>query len=121
MGFYRGFISTAIKDTIFGGAFIGTYYTLRDIIGRDTWYKNFFNGAAAHCFTWCVFMPIDYVKTTIQKSEKHLRIRDVVKQGYNDYGIKVFWKGVLPACVRTIPMSGIAMLSYEKIRAFIMS
>lgn len=119
-GFYRGFIPTAFKDIIFGGSLIGTYYTLRRLIGKDKWYKNFFNGAAAHCFTWCIFMPIDYVKTTIQKNEKHLKIRDVIRQGYNDHGLKVFWRGVIPACIRTIPVSGFGMLSYEKIRDLIM-
>jgi len=117
LGFYRGFIPTAIKDTIFGASFIGTYYTLRDTIGTNTWYKNFFNGAAAHCFTWCVFMPIDYIKTTIQKSEIRLTIRDVIRTSYNENGLKVFWRGVIPACIRTIPMSGFAMLGYEKIRS----
>jgi len=120
-GFYRGFVPTFVKDTVFGASFLGTYYTLRDINGHDTYYKNFFNGAAAHCTTWFVFMPIDYVKTTIQKSDKPLKIKDVVTTTYEQHGVKTFWKGVIPACLRTIPMSGIAMLGYEWVRNTILN
>lgn len=120
LGFYRGFIPTVVKDSIFGMSFVGTYYTLRDTIGADHWYKNFFNGATAHCITWYLFIPIDYVKTAIQKSEARVRIGDVIRDSYSRHGIRVFWKGVLPACVRTIPVSGIAMIGYEQTRKFIM-
>jgi len=123
MGFYKGFVATLIKDTVFGGAFLGTYYTLRDLIGTGTVYKDFFNGATAHCLTWMVFIPIDHVKTSIQKSgsDKNIRIRDVVKSTYNQQGIRGFWKGVFPACARTIPVSGIAMLGYEHVRSLILN
>lgn len=115
-GFYRGFFPTAAKDMIFGMSFIGTYYTLRDVIGTDRWYKNFANGALAHCLTWCVFIPIDYVKTIVQRSEQKLKVSDVIKTSYQRHGITIFWKGVIPACLRTIPVSGCAMMSYEYIR-----
>ena len=116
-GFYKGVIPTAIKDSMFGGVFIGTYYTLRDHFGTDKWWKNFASGATAHCLSWLIFMPIDFVKTTIQRSETKLTIREVIKTNYNTSGIRTFWKGLLPACARTIPVSGIAMTGYEYIRS----
>ena len=116
-GFYRGFIPTIFKDCIFGMSFIGHYYTLRDILGTDRWYKNFISGATAHCLTWFAFIPIDYVKTNIQRSEKKLTISQAIKNGYRSGGIRVFWKGVIPACLRTIPVSGIAMTGYEFVRS----
>jgi hypothetical protein len=119
-GFYRGFIPTAIKDSVFGMSFIGNYYTFRDYLGTDKWYKNFISGASAHCVTWYVFIPIDYVKTTIQKSETKITILDVVKNTYKSQGIFAFWKGVVPACARTIPVSGIAMTGYEYTRMLLL-
>jgi hypothetical protein len=97
-------------------SFIGNYYTLRDVIGSDVWYKNFFNGSLAHCLTWLILIPIDHVKTTIQKSEIKLTIREAVATTYRKGGVRIFWKGVIPACLRTIPVSGISMIGYEKIR-----
>jgi solute carrier family 25 carnitine/acylcarnitine transporter 20/29 len=120
-GFYRGFIPTAIKDTIFGMSFIGNYYTMRDRFGSNHWYNNFINGCTAHCVTWFIFIPVDYVKTNIQKSEIKLSIYDVIKNGYKNHGIKVFWKGVLPACLRTAITTGTAMTGYEFIRNYFLS
>lgn len=115
-GFYRGFIPTLCKDTAFGMSFIGNYYTFRDYFGTDKWYNNFVSGSLAHSITWCVFIPIDYVKTIIQKSETKLTVRDVVRSSYKAHGIFVFWKGVIPACARTFFVSGFAMTGYEYAR-----
>ncbi len=115
-GFYRGFIPTAIKDTVFGMSFIGTYFTMRDTFGNKQWYNNFINGCVAHCGTWIVFMPIDYIKTNIQKSEVKISIGDVIKNGYMNHGIKIFWKGLLPACFRSAITTGVAMTGYEFVR-----
>lgn len=119
-GLYRGFAATVVKDCVFGGSFVGTYYTLRDLVGVDAWHKNFFNGAAAHCITWYLFIPIDYVKTNIQRSTTDAGTRptiaSVVRKGYQTGGLRIFWKGVVPACIRTIPVSGVAMTGYEMVR-----
>ncbi len=115
-GFYRGFLPTVMKDSIFGMSFVGSYYSFRDVLGTDRWYKNFLSGASAHCLTWYLFIPIDYVKTNIQRSKKNLTVMQVVKSSYAKHGVKVFWKGVVPACIRTIPVSGVAMTGYEWVR-----
>ena len=121
-GLYRGFFPTVIKDGIFGGSFVGTYYSLRDYVGTDSWYKNFFNGAAAHCITWYLFIPIDYIKTNVQRaSVKNVTVLSVIKDGYRTSGMKIFWKGVVPACLRTIPVSGVAMTGYEFVRKTLVS
>lgn len=117
-GFYRGFIPTLIKDTMFGASFIGTYYTLRDIYGSDKWYINFTNGVSAHIVTWSILIPIDYIKTNIQRSKTPISIKEVIINGYNIHGVKGFWKGIVPACVRTVPVSGFSMLGYEMVRNY---
>jgi solute carrier family 25 carnitine/acylcarnitine transporter 20/29 len=117
-GFYRGIIPTATKDCIYGASFVGNYYTFRDYLGNDKWYKNFVSGAAAHSLTWCIFIPIDYVKTIIQKSDDKIKpkIRTVILNSYKEHGITIFWRGVIPMCIRTVPVSGIGMVGYEHVR-----
>ena len=109
----------AMKDSLFSAAFVGSYYTFRDILGTDVWYKNFASGAGAHCLTWVTLLPIDYVKTSIQKSKETITIRKVVIDTYNTHGVRAFWKGVVPACARTVPVSGIAMTGYEYSRTIL--
>ncbi len=64
-----------------------------------------------------ILIPIDFVKTNIQRSSKPITIREVIKTTLKRDGPRAFWKGVLPACARTIPVSGIAMTGYEYVRA----
>lgn len=116
IGFYRGFIANVMKDSLFGMSFIGHYYTLRDYLGSDVWWKNFVSGASAHYLTWYTLIPIDYVKTKIQQSEKRRTITEVIRSSYRVGGIRIFWRGVFPACLRTIPVSGVAMVGYETVR-----
>jgi hypothetical protein len=104
-GFYRGFMATAIKDFMFGASFVGSYYTLRDYVGTDVWWKSFLSGATAQCFTWATLIPMDFIKTNIQKSETNVGMKYVIMSNYKKHGIRVFWRGVVPACTRTIPIS----------------
>lgn len=118
-GFYRGFVPTLMKDSLFGASFVGHYYTLRDLVGNEVWWKRFFNGATAHCLTWALLIPIDFVKTNMQGNTSDgakKGVMEVISTSYRTHGIRVFWKGVVPACLRTIPVSGIAMTGYELVR-----
>jgi hypothetical protein len=119
-GFYRGFIPTVAKDCLFGASFIGHYYTLRDLFEKQNnipWYvSSFISGATAHCLTWFMLIPIDYIKTIKQHPDETRPIQKIILDTMKTNGIRGFWKGVLPACLRTIPVSGIAMLGYEGIR-----
>lgn len=123
IGFYRGFNPTVMKDIVYSGSFLGTYLSLRDYFGCDIWWKNSMNGILAHCFTWCVFMPFDYIKTNSQKyldvGEKKLSIYEIVKRGYNIHGITGFWRGIIPACSRAVAISGVSLAGYEKVRQLV--
>jgi solute carrier family 25 carnitine/acylcarnitine transporter 20/29 len=70
IGFYRGFICNIMRDGVYSASFVGNYYTMRDTFGSDTLLQNFINGATSHCLTVFIFIPMDYIKTNIQQSEK---------------------------------------------------
>lgn len=115
-GFYRGLVPNLAKDSLFGMSFIGTYYTLRDLWGNDRWYKNFASGSLAHSFTWLVLIPIDHVKTNMQKLDGHSSVVAAIRHVVVKEGIIGLWRGVVPACVRAIPVSGVALTGYEMVR-----
>jgi solute carrier family 25 carnitine/acylcarnitine transporter 20/29 len=117
---YKGAAMTATKDVTFGAMFFGTYATLRGMTDTSP-ASNFANGAIAHCLAWAVGMPIDYVKTHVQRSVLddggQKRVLQVIREGWAKGGLRTFWKGVLPACLRTLPVSGLGMLAYECTRS----
>lgn len=122
-GFYRGLGATVMKDTLFGASFLGHYYTLRDYFTKHskvvTWQVTFFSGAAAHCATWLLLIPIDSIKTKAQNFKEHRGTIEIVKNTIKTEGVLSLWRGVLPACLRTIPVSGVAMVGYEYIRSYL--
>ena len=83
---------------------------------KDT-FQNFINGGTALMATWCVLLPVDTIKTNIQKNESG-KIRDCVNDIYKNYGIRGFWRGLIPTCVRTIPVAGVSMVGYETVRTY---
>lgn len=122
-GFYRGFGPTVMKDTLFGASFLGHYYTLRDYFIKHsasdvpTWQATFISGATAHCATWMLLIPIDNIKTKTQKAGEYRGTLEIIKNTIKAEGTLSLWRGVIPACLRTIPVSGVAMVGYEYIRS----
>lgn len=117
-GFYKGFKITLTKDVLFGGSFLGTYDLIKSNLPN---HKGviFVSGALAHCATWSVLIPVDNIKTKVQKSKTPLAISEAVKTTIKTEGIKGLWKGILPACARTIPVTGFSMIVYEYARDYV--
>jgi len=59
------------------------------------------------------FIPIDHVKTRLQRPDNTRTAIEIVRRAVVTKGITAMWAGALPACLRTIPVSGIAMTGYE--------
>ena len=106
----------------FGASFLRHYYSLRDSFDRHQtegvprWATTFFSGAAAHCATWMVLIPVDTIKTRVQRVGETRSAMAIIQSALRHEGVGVLWRGVLPACARTIPVSGVAMVGYEYIR-----
>ena len=126
-GIYKGFVPTVMRDCLFSMGLMGFYYTFRDNIGtgikRVKIYKyevplplDFISGSSAYCLTWSLLMPLDFIKTNIQKSESKTLISTVIIENFKKNGISVFWRGLFPICIKTFPVSGIAMTGYEYTR-----
>jgi len=123
-GFYRGFLPTMAKDSLFGASFLGHYYTLRDYFESNNvpipkWCATFISGATAHCATWLILIPIDNIKSKVQKANETRSPMTILSNTLRTDGVRSLWRGVLPACMRTIPVSGIAMVGYEGIREYL--
>ena len=115
-GFYKGFGMTAMKDVVFGSTFLGTYNTLKEINGNENNYKRFFNGSVANATSWIFFIPIDFIKTKVQTGT-NITISSILKSTNGNYSI--MWKGVIPAVLRTVPVSGFGMIAYELTNDFV--
>lgn len=110
-GFYRGFKANLMKDIIFSCVFLGNYTILKRELPDNLFYK-FIAGGSAHSFTWAVFIPVDYIKTQVQKN-KNNTITSVINKIIAGGSYRTLWRGVIPAVGRIFPVSGLGMLAYE--------
>ncbi len=126
-GIYKGILPTVLRDCLFSTGLIGFYYTLRDTFGTGIKTVkiydhdipiplDFISGSFSYCFTWSLLMPIDFIKTHIQKSESNVKISKIIVDNFQKGGLSIFWRGLLPTCIKTFPVSGIAMTGYEYTR-----
>ena len=115
LGFYKGFQINLYKDFIFGGTYLGIYGTLRN-------YSNEFDNKSEWCFlyggfssmlTWCIWYPLDVIKTNIQFQKNAIHnLRDIPQ--YLRLHKFHIWKGITPILLRTVPISATSMYVYEK-------
>jgi solute carrier family 25 folate transporter 32 len=50
---------------------------------------------------------------------EYKNVRDAVKTIANEEGIRGFYRGIIPALLRTVPAAVLTLLSYEKIKDFL--
>jgi solute carrier family 25 folate transporter 32 len=50
---------------------------------------------------------------------EYKNVRDAVKTIAREEGIRGFYRGILPALLRTVPAAVLTLLSYEKIKDFL--
>jgi len=110
-----------MKDSVFSSAFLGNYFTFKKLqIVQDAGHVgNFMAGGVAHMITWAAFIPIDHVKTQVQKGDKSVTVRSVVSNTIRSGQYKTLWRGIGPALLRIFPMSGTGMVVYEFVRNLI--
>lgn len=127
LDFWKNWQVCAMKDMMFGSAFVGTYYTLRDTTQAypqlNPTLMGGLNGALAHAVSWAVLIPIDYVKTQTLKARnvgKTVKPWSIITETIGQHGLRqslpIFWKGVGPACARTLPVSFVALATFEWVR-----
>ncbi len=84
----------------------------------------------------CVAYPHEIVRSRLQDAgharrlhqqsstsntnfREYKNVRDAVKTIAEEEGIRGFYRGILPALLRTVPAAVLTLLSYEKIKDFL--
>lgn len=67
--------------------------------------------------------PYQLIKTRMQVRDlhfhRHASMRETVRSVYRTEGLQGFYRGVVPATVRTIPHAALMFSSYETIRSWL--
>lgn len=76
--------------------------------------KLLFMGIAG-MVNWGISYPMDLVKSIIQCDDgrESLRIRDVVRDGYQRLGFRFFYQGISATFLHSFPLHILLLLTYE--------
>jgi solute carrier family 25 carnitine/acylcarnitine transporter 20/29 len=108
---------------------MGLYFTSFNFIKRymshdpeGTWrekMKIMFAGGAAGLMSWIIGYPIDFLKTKFQSQDlddrKYKGMKDCFERVYRKYGKKVFTRGLLTVCLRSVPVNAVSFLVEDEI------
>lgn len=76
-------------------------------------------GGAAGLISWVVGYPIDFIKTKLQSQDldnpKFKGISDCFWRVYKKYGPKIFTRGLVTVCLRSIPVNAVGFLADDEI------
>ena len=104
---FKGFSATLAREPLGYAIYFTTYETIKHKIynGTYTLTGSFFGGGISGAIAWCFICPIDVVKTRVQSQIGNtLTIKQIIKEIHLEYGIRGFFKGLLPALLRAMTL-----------------
>ena len=79
-------------------------------------------GGVTGTFGWFAVYPVDVIKTRLQidgiVEKSYTGMIDCARKSYQQEGVHVFYKGLLPTVIRAFPVNAVTFLVYAKINSF---
>ncbi|PSN29957.1 Solute carrier family 25 member 38 [Blattella germanica] len=122
-GLCCGLVPTLFRDAPFSGLYFMFYTQTKRSIPKE-WYNNsnfaaplnFSCGIVAGLFASIVTQPADVIKTKMQLyPEKFNGIQSVIVYIHQKYGMKGYFKGLVPRMLRRTLMAAMAWTVYEQV------
>lgn len=126
-GLWRGHPFTMLREFGGGVTWFGNYEFVMSLFGKDTdpnfepkaW-QLMTAGASAGIGYHCTMFPADTVKSIMQTNERSdLTFMKVVRHIFKTKGFLGFYSGIGVTLSKSIPVSAIMFLSYEKLKYYI--
>ena len=98
---YYGSKIEIVKTLISSTCYLGTYMFLRETYNKENnIYKSAFFGGCTGILCWIIIFPLDSIKIDIQTTNNN-NILYHIKNRYNKFGLKNFYKGITPILLGT--------------------
>lgn len=118
-GLFRGMRVLLMRDVYSYGLYFVSYEHMKRTVLAKTdksemdHVMSLLAGGLAGTFAWFSCYPIDVVKTRLQTSTTYSGIVDCFTRSFREEGIKVFFKGLTPALMRSFPVNATIFYVYE--------
>lgn len=123
-GLYRGLGCTIVREFIGCTLFFGAYERARELLKPEGKRKEncdavatMMAGSIAGICTSLVIYPIDVIKSRVQMAVKESEFQMIRKEILSS-GSRGLYSGLLPTMVKTIPVTGVLLLTVEFSKPF---
>lgn len=129
IGFYKGSRVVMCRDVPSYGMYSLTYQYVSNILKDKGWTDSrgiaadMIGGGCAGSFTWFLIMPFDVVKSRYQADliGEFKSPMDCALKSYRREGYKVFYRGTLVTCLRSLPVDATAFMVYAQTMRYLES
>jgi hypothetical protein len=111
-------------DILGTGFYFGVYETFKAMApqknGVPAGWVSLVGGGLAGALSWILVFPLDVVKSLVQKEALTTTrtFSTIVKERYQEFGIRGFYRGMNMQLVRSVPVHAINFYVYENVLNF---
>ncbi|CAL8270835.1 unnamed protein product [Lota lota] len=119
---FSGLVPTLLRDAPFSGIYVMIYSQAKASLPTELSSSsygppaNFLCGVGAGVLASLITQPADVVKTTVQVGAQP-GTADAVRYVYTQHGVRGFFRGAVPRCLRRTMMAAMAWTVYEQMMA----
>ena len=124
-GLYTGYSLHAPMEFLACASYFGVYESIKSLgpqtNGKPDSWVSLLGGGISGAFSWFFVFPIDVVKSIEQKNafrSNSQSIPHIIKDRYNEMGLKGFYRGMSMQMIRSVPVHAINFYVFENILAF---
>lgn len=135
-GLWRGTLTSAIRTSVGSALYLSSLNMMRTALASNkksgavlskssrlpqlSMYENLLAGALARGLVGYITMPVTVLKVRYESTlYKYTSLREATRDIYSKEGIRGFFRGFGPTCLRDAPYSGLYVLLYEKSKVLI--
>lgn len=127
--FYRGFGCAILRDMNALSVYVVSYEFIKDQLyarlgdsKKSEILSTLAGGAVAGSLSWITTMPFDVLKNVYQSDITHVKYKDPLhcaRQLYHEFGLRVFYRGVVVVSLQALPVNAVIFLTYsQSLKAF---
>ena len=123
-GLWRGNGVNVMKIAPESAARFYVYETVKRYLGETdaglSASQLFVAGSVAGCLSHVAFFPLEVLKTRISASHTPVGVMDLIRQiSKEESPVKPFFRGIGVSLASTIPLAGVNLMLYEKVKKFL--
>ena len=119
--FWRGTGPSLARGFFFGGARLGLYTPIKQLVTKDkpSFTEKLLAGSLSGCVAAGLTSPIELLKTRLQSRKDDVGVIQIIKTIVKENGVRGLWKGCVPSLLRSSLLTASQCAVYDESKRMI--